>query len=238
LKIPEPGVCLDLEEKILARLCHPNIVQCYGGYDDVNGRTLILESLSNKDLIDSLSLWKRHDEERTLSAVRDIGSALNYLHNDPEIAHRDVKLDNIIEEDGRFVLIDFGHADFASVCENSEDNEVCEEEDEDLAYGSNGYRPPEYLGGRQYGRAGDIWALGVTAVILYSGGCPTPLENGEISEGELDTLLEGMSVDGRRVLKRMLHADAAYRLTSAELVKDVWLRPVQEESLASESGFI
>jgi serine/threonine protein kinase len=225
----------------LAKLDHPNILKYYGSYDVEGGRILVLESLPDRDLIDSVEDWEIGDEARTLRLIRDVCNALHYCHNEAEIAHRDVKPDNIVETGGRFVLLDFGHSISlcpAESCETPKNTPVSdsetEQEEDDI--GTMGYRPPEYISQGVYGPAGDVWALGVTALVMYSHTPPSLTEEGTLCEGELDRLLEGMSVEGCRVLRRMLEPDPSLRLTTAELVKDPWLLPAEDQNVNSPPG--
>ena len=86
--------------------------------------------------------------------LKSVLEALNVAHN-KGIVHRDVKLQNILVENGfkNIVLIDWGSGAFVSDSLNSK-------------AGSRSIRPPEMLlGYRGYGTKCDIWAIGI--LILY-----------------------------------------------------------------------
>jgi serine/threonine protein kinase len=90
LKSPlEPGNPFPNEEKIIAKISHPNIIGYYGAYSGDNGRVLILDYLPNEDLMETLiNDGEDKHEESALAFVRDIAAALDYLHNDVKVIHR------------------------------------------------------------------------------------------------------------------------------------------------------
>jgi serine/threonine protein kinase len=215
------------EEKILAKISHPNIIRFCGAYSGNHGRVLILQSLPNQDMMRSLSSWKAKDEESVRGFVRDIAAALDYLHNDVKVIHRDVKPDNVIIVNGKAILIDFDRA--IDSCE------ACPEDDSEYhdLLGTLRYRPPEYIENGIYNEKGDVWALGITAVTMYSKQWPFTSDNEEDIEDEtlngldqnrLESLLSGMSPEGRDALRGMLAVDEESRLSSAELRGHEWLR--------------
>ena len=79
------------------------------------------------------------------------------------IAHRDLKLDNIlVGQDGNIKIIDFG---FALKLKNNERlTTIC---------GTAHYMDPDLAGKNPYiGSAADVWAMGVTLFILLTGDYP------------------------------------------------------------------
>jgi serine/threonine protein kinase len=88
----------------VATIGHPNIPGFYGSHSSGNGRVIILDYIPND--------WKPNDEE-----VRDMEGALDYLHNQAKIRHRDVKPDNVILVIGKAILIQFGCTfDWCATC--------------------------------------------------------------------------------------------------------------------------
>jgi serine/threonine protein kinase len=97
---------------------------------------------------------------------KQIVKALAFVHN-KEMAHRDLKADNIIydHKTGKVKLIDFGFA-----CSAKEKLKVfC---------GTPSYMSPEIVGKHEYfGQAVDIWASGVTLFYMLVGVMPFKATN-------------------------------------------------------------
>ncbi|KAM3488682.1 hypothetical protein MY3957_008034 [Beauveria namnaoensis] len=90
-------------------------------------------------------------EAHSLVMLRDITAALAYLKREG-ITHNDIKPLNIAYSPARgAVLLDFGMASMDA--------------DEDIG-GTPPYMPPEYAGGRLRGHLRDVWAAGVTLLIV------------------------------------------------------------------------
>ena len=102
--------------------------------------------------------------------VRDMLSAISYLHS-LGIVHRDIKPENVlINSKGRAVLADFGVAHFSSQS-NARSMRLSSTE------GTHQFWPPEYCSevkgqSDPKGRPVDIWALGVTLYAFVFGELP------------------------------------------------------------------
>lgn len=137
-------------------LHHPKIPKLYGG--DARFLSLYMEHVPAPDL-QQKGKWRglnndffvgTRDDARQI--LIDIGRALNYMHSRNR-AHNDVKPANILYSRERgAVLIDMG----LSTPTRSPGS----------AAGTPYYVPPEFLGNKLRGPAGDVWALGVT--MLYA----------------------------------------------------------------------
>ncbi|KAI9150050.1 Calcium/calmodulin-dependent protein kinase type 1 [Paramyrothecium foliicola] len=143
-------------------LLHDSLVRLYGG--DARFLSLYMEHVDAPD-ISAKGKWReaetgmfmgtRADAARVL---RDIGSALQYLHSRGSV-HNDVKPANILySRDRGGVLCDFG---------------LSTSGDKAMTGGTPYYLPPEYARAKVRGPPSDIWALGIT--MLYLLGCvPLP----------------------------------------------------------------
>jgi len=97
--------------------------------------------------------------------IRDVANGLAYLH-EQGIVHHDIKPDNILlDENGLFVITDFGVSTKA--------RDLVQGENEELMGGTVGYMGPEMF--KPYAEsvaATDIWALGATIYEMLTGELP------------------------------------------------------------------
>lgn len=123
LKVIDKSKCrgkeqmIESEVLILRRVTHPHIIQLLAEYDFQNElylvmelvKVLVLSSLSTSgnvslslrpprqtgDLFDAISAVNKFNECHSSSMIRDLASALLYLHNH-QIVHRDIKPENLL----------------------------------------------------------------------------------------------------------------------------------------------
>ncbi|KAI1500238.1 kinase-like domain-containing protein [Biscogniauxia marginata] len=134
---------------------HESIVKLYGG--DARYLSLYMEHIDGKDLA-ARGVWRNNstdlfvgDRRDALRILKDISSALHYVHQKKKI-HNDVKPANILySKDRGAVLCDFGLSTRTV--------------DPTTNGGTPYYVPPEFIGQKLRGPAADVWALGVT--MLY-----------------------------------------------------------------------
>ncbi|KAH8681856.1 kinase-like domain-containing protein [Xylariales sp. PMI_506] len=136
-------------------LQHESIVKLYGG--DARYLSLYMEHIDGKDLA-ARGVWRDTandifigDRSDAVRILKDIASALNYVHQRKRI-HNDIKPANILySRDRGAVLCDFGLSTRTS--------------DPATNGGTPYYVPPEFIGQKLRGPPSDVWALGVT--MLY-----------------------------------------------------------------------
>eukprot|EP00929_Paragymnodinium_shiwhaense_P022742 TRINITY_DN14441_c0_g3_i3.p1 TRINITY_DN14441_c0_g3~~TRINITY_DN14441_c0_g3_i3.p1 ORF type:complete len:257 (-),score=49.12 TRINITY_DN14441_c0_g3_i3:180-950(-) len=145
-----------------------------------------MEHLAGDDLqglLQRSSAGRIVEEVLAARLMRQLLEALRWCH-ECGVAHRDVKAENVLlravgEEEDRGLtcrLIDFGlSAEFAAACEGSGDS--LSNQPWSKAVGTPDYWAPEMLSrlGRPpvaYGPQVDVWAVGVLAFLLLTGGLP------------------------------------------------------------------
>ncbi|KAM0666274.1 hypothetical protein ACQRIU_004129 [Beauveria bassiana] len=151
LSLPNRARTWTRETTILRKLRHKNIMEMKGS----DGRllTIFLEHLppSLSHFIKSWESTQYSLAQHSLVMLRDITAALAYLKREG-ITHNDIKPLNIAYSPARgAVLLDFGMASMDA--------------DEDIG-GTPPYIPPEYAGERLRGHLGDVWAAGVTLLLV------------------------------------------------------------------------
>lgn len=154
------------ETKILKKLQnspHPNICQIKEVIEDESCLLIVQEYASGGTLLDWVcrSEQKKNREEKIRKFFWKLLNAVDFLHNNLWIVHRDIKLDNVLlDQNKEPKLIDFNLSSSWSK-EKLISTEFC---------GSLLYCPPEILLKKPYrGPAQDIWSLGVLLyVMLYT----------------------------------------------------------------------
>ncbi|MFW5920845.1 MAG: protein kinase domain-containing protein, partial [Polyangiales bacterium] len=135
----------------LASLRHPGIVQAYEYGVDEDGPFYTMELLGGTDLRDEGPMpW-----ESACRVLRDVASALSFLHG-RRLLHRDVTPRNVrLTADGRAKLIDFGALATVGISD-------------DIA-GTPPFVPPEAVRGLPLDHRADLFGLGALAYWLLTG---------------------------------------------------------------------
>jgi serine/threonine protein kinase len=154
---------LDAEAKLLAKLEHPNIVRALDVGQLADGRAyLLMEYVSGIELDSLLDARGTMSFERCLAVLKQVASAVDYLHL-KGIVHGDIKPANILIEVGAndFIkLVDFG---IASASARNERRGVL---------GTPAYMAPEQARGEAWGPLSDVYAVAALAVEMLTGHPP------------------------------------------------------------------
>ena len=149
----------------------PNIVKLLDASETKTEVDILMELCTEGSLLDFINNSEGNISEITaLKIIRDIASGLHGMHSqNPPIAHRDVKIENVLKFGNTFKLCDFGSTSTDVMIPEKESKES--KRDKFDIYERNTtfmYRPPEMVD--EYGtfpvnEKVDIWALGC---ILYA----------------------------------------------------------------------
>lgn len=215
------------EARVLKRLVHPNVVQCFGAVETKAVIAVLLSAELGQSLAELVSSSGAMAESQSAPVVLQIARALRHCHQ-RKIAHRDVKLENVMydAQSGRAVVVDFGLA----LVVRTQGSRL------DVLCGSPDYYAPEMLdkGSKgYYGPAIDMWALGVLAYTLLCGFFPfgTGSAQTKICRGAYDKApLSRLGGGARSFLAATLVVDPnsvqkVNRLSSADACKHAWLAP-------------
>lgn len=157
------------EISIHKSLDHPNIVKFLDFFEDSNNVYIILELWDDGNLNDFFKKYKTLSEKQVRGYVRQMISALKYLH-DRNIIHRDLKLGNLLLMKGgeTIKLGDFG---LSSRLEYREQRRR-------TIWGTPNYIAPEIIGAKTtHSFEVDVWSLGVIVYILLVGNPPFMSKN-------------------------------------------------------------
>ena len=157
------------EASLIAALNHPNIVRVIDIFEENNTAYYAMEYHPNGSLGSIIDREGAKSEPTALRYIRQIASALDYIHSH-KMMHLDVKPDNILINNwGKAVLIDFGLSK-----RYNNDGKASSTTPVGI---SHGYAPLEqYDDGcaNTFAPTMDIYALGATLYTLLTGEVPPP----------------------------------------------------------------
>ena len=155
------------EARNLARLSHPNIIGVIDIFEENDTVYYVMPYLTGGSLEDYVKKHGTLSESESMKYVRQIASALKYMHEEQHICHYDVKPANILlDKKGNAVLIDFG------ISKNYDANG---HETTTTPIGmSEGYAPIEQYqqNVEEFSPVSDVYALGATLYFLLHGKRP------------------------------------------------------------------
>ncbi|XP_022711711.1 aurora kinase A-A-like isoform X2 [Varroa jacobsoni] len=149
------------EIEIQSHLRHKNILRLFGYFHDEKRVYLILEFAPGGELFKKLRDVGCFNNETAARYMRQITTALQYLHS-KGVIHRDIKPENLLlSKDGEELKIaDFGWSVHAP---SSARTTLC---------GTVDYLPPEMLANEKYDNRVDVWCLGILLFELLTGAPP------------------------------------------------------------------
>ena len=151
------------EGRMLARVRHPNVITVYGAETHDGRIGLWMEFVRGRTLSQIATEQGRFGAREAALIGLELCRALAAVHG-AGLVHRDVKTDNAMrDEDGRFLLMDFGAG---------EEAEVLEAADAKTISGTPLYIAPEIYLGEPATPGSDIYSLGVLLYFLVTGSYP------------------------------------------------------------------
>ncbi|CDF36810.1 Serine/threonine-protein kinase [Chondrus crispus] len=214
------------EIQIILSVSHPNVVRTIDVFVRSRRIHFVMEYLAGGELFDFIAENSQFTEAHAATVMLDLLNALSYLHS-RGIAHRDVKLENLLCANTTWPLnvklADFGFANYVS------------KTDEPMLssfVGTPYYIAPEMLRGSPHGQAVDVWASGVVLYILLSGKFPFGGKNeSEYYQRVLSKEAyfpneewSNVSEDAKNLVRGMLCKDPRRRLTAEQCLKHPWMR--------------
>ncbi|XP_060071115.1 testis-specific serine/threonine-protein kinase 3-like [Ylistrum balloti] len=154
---------LPKEKTVWPRLDHPHVIKIYEMFEDTSRTYFIMEYAARGDLLRYVQRYGPLHEVLARHWFDQSCKAVEYLHSQA-IAHRDLKLENILLDSNYSVKI----GDLGFVKDNLGPNHLSK-----TFCGSKSYVAPEILKGRPYDpRKSDVWALGAVLFIMVTGTMP------------------------------------------------------------------
>ena len=208
------------EIEIMYKLDHPHIIKLYSHFEDDEDFCLIMQIASKGQLYSVIKRLKRLDQRTAAQYMREVISAIKYLHTrNPPIIHRDIKPENILlDQDGRCKLADFGWSNFDDGTKNRET--YC---------GTPEYLAPEMVTKSGHDESVDIWALGVLLFEMLTGRTPFNFNGDRIQlYNNIKSLRIVWTDDFPQLAKdlvgRILRLNPKDRLNLDQMINHQWFR--------------
>ncbi|XP_066997431.1 calcium/calmodulin-dependent protein kinase type 1 isoform X3 [Anabrus simplex] len=213
---------LENEIKVLRRLKHPNIVQLLETFEDKHKVYLIMELVTGGELFDRIVEKGSYTEKDASDLIRQVLEAVDYMH-EQGVVHRDLKPENLLyyspDEDSKIMISDFGLS-------KMEDSGIMA-----TACGTPGYVAPEVLAQKPYGKAVDVWSIGVISYILLCGYPPFYDENdanlfAQILKGEFEfdsPYWDDISESAKDFIRQLMCVDVEKRYTCRQALAHPWI---------------
>jgi serine/threonine protein kinase len=206
------------EVSVFLQVSHPYLCKLYHLARIKTHLIYFLEFVPNGTLKQYLDLFPSgipEPEARRIFA--QLHSVLLHCHRFHYLAHRDVKLENVLlDHDMNVKLIDFGLSD--SFSPGGLRGEL----------GTPGYWAPEVLSGGVYDEKCDVWSLGVCLYRMVTNECPFPSKTNSHSElsdaAKKLRIPDRLSPHLRDLLHRMLTDDVKQRPSLSDLLNHRFLK--------------
>lgn len=228
------------ELEIMSKLKHQHIVYFKEIFEDNDSYYVVMELITGGELFDRIITFKHYSEKDTARIMAQCFSAIKYMHQN-NIVHRDLKPENILlsspDLDASVKIADFG---FAAYCES---NSLLE------WLGTPPYMAPEvvalcpnlFSSGPKipYGKAVDIWSIGVIFYILLSGIHPFQVDDEirmfkRILSGEIKWVgqcWDKVSASAKELITGMLERSPVQRFSIDQCILHPWLVSATDEDL-------
>ena len=191
---------------------------------------IAMEYAVNGTLLQLLNLKGKLDINFTKKIITQIAATISYLHNDLNVIHRDIKIENIMFDQNMNVrLIDFG---LSKVLKKSEC--ICH-----TLCGSYPYAAPEIFRRVPYSKPIDVWSLGIVLFSMIVG--KFPFEANSMPQlvrkiiNEDPEYPEDMDRGLKDLLQKMLNKDPKKRITIDEVLQHSWLSSLDNINTKSDS---
>jgi serine/threonine protein kinase len=206
----------DEEARTLHQLgSHPNIPQLLAHFEEDGEFYLVEEYVAGTSLYQELATGQQWSEGYVTKLMKDILSALSFVHQ-KQVIHRDIKPSNIIrrEKDGQIVLIDFGAVKQVANQAIDEGSHVAPHT---VIVGTPGYMPGEQLRGSPR-MSSDVYAVGMIGIYALTGLNPAL---GQLPEDEATAEIlwkdrASISLEFASILEKMVAYDFRQRYPSAK----------------------
>lgn len=211
---------------------HPNILKCLGFFDEEEMYYLVMEYMEGGELFDRIVKKTFYSEKEARDLVYILLSTIHYCHT-RNVVHRDLKPENLLlsslDDDAHVKLADFGFAIQSGGYMSLK-----------TQCGTPGYVAPEILSTQPYGKAVDMWSIGVITYILLGGYPPFHDDNQKVLFQKIKTAeyefhpeyWDAVSSEAKDLISRLLKVNPLERYTAAEALNHSWITRDADELAA------
>ena len=217
------------EINLLKSLDHPNIVKYYDFFQEEEYIYLMMEYLEGCTLKQYIKNNENISEDNARIIIKQLLTALSYLHYTCDICHRDVKPENIMFKEKNDInhlkLLDFGLS--LDSFESKKHLENC---------GTLVYMAPELLNNIKYTKGVDVWSVGIILYMLLMKGKNPFYNKGDSKETIIKNIrnnnvifscdndnLNQISKMGKDLINKLLKKNPLYRYTIRSALEHPWI---------------
>jgi len=213
------------EINLLKHLDHPNIVKYYDYFEEEDYIYLMMEYLEGGTLREYIKNNENITENESRIIIKQLLTALSYLHYNCDICHRDVKPENIMfankNDINELKLLDFGLSSDSFESKNYLEN--C---------GTLIYMAPEQINKIIYSKAVDVWSVGIILYMLLNKGKNPFYNKGETQEIIIKNITNNniiysndcpISHMGKHLINKLLKKNPSYRYTIRSALEHPWI---------------
>ena len=218
------------EINLLKSLDHPNIVKYYDFFQEEEYIYLMMEYLEGCTLKQYIKNNENISEDNARTIIKQLLTALSYLHYTCDICHRDVKPENIMFKEKNDInhlkLLDFGLS--LDSFESKKHLENC---------GTLVYMAPELLiNNIKYTKGVDVWSVGIILYMLLMKGKNPFYNKGDSRETIIKNIrnnnvifscdndnLNQISKMGKDLINKLLKKNPLYRYTIRSALEHPWI---------------
>ena len=141
---------------------HPNIIRLHDTFEDKATLYIVMEECNGGELFQRIVEQGQYTEHDAAKVVKQLLSALQYMHEENNIVHCDLKPDNILfldkSQDSQIKIIDFGMSKVLPRLQHL--SHLC---------GTPYYTAPEVIKDKKYNHQCDMWSVGVILYVMVFG---------------------------------------------------------------------